>query len=217
MLIDVSMPIKPGSVFRLGTPPVEVAARSFYHESEGQYESVMLSLSAHTATHVDLVFRDKSIDLDRLIGTGKLIDATGLSASEIGLRDVEGQVELHSGDFVFFRTDWSKSVDTDPYYRHPELASDVVQWLISKEVNVVGIDALGLGRDRKHGEYDRLLLKNDIFVIENLTNLAAIPRSEFRVYCFPLNIQNIDAIPARVVVEVDDDTGTNSTYLEAMA
>jgi arylformamidase len=205
MLIDVSMPIKPGSVFRLGTPPVEVTARSFYHESEGEYESVMLSLSAHTATHVDLVFRDKSIDLERLIGTGKLIDATGLSAIEIGLRDVESQVELRSGDFVFFRTDWSKSVDTDAYYRHPELASDLVQWLISKEVNAVGIDALGLGRDRRHGEYDRLLMANDIFVIENLAHLSAIPEKVFRVYCFPLSIEDIDAIPARVMVEIGED------------
>ena len=205
MLIDVSMPIKQGAVFRLGTPPVGFALRTFHHESEGEYESVMLSLSAHTATHVDLVFREKRIELERMIGSGKLIDVTRVSGSEIQLSDVENQVEVHSGDFVFFRTDWSKSVDTDAYYRHPELASDLVQWLISKEVNAVGIDALGLGRDRKHGEYDRLLLKNDIFVIENLTNLAAIPRSEFRVYCFPLNIQDIDAIPARVVVEVDND------------
>ncbi len=202
MLIDVSMPIKPGSVFRLGTPPVEIAVRTFHHESEGEYESIMLSLSAHTATHVDLVFRDKGIDLERMIGAGKLIDATNVSGSEIGLRDVENQVEIHNGDFVFFRTDWSKFVDTDAYYRHPELASDLIQWLISKKVNAVGIDALGLGRDRKHGEYDRLLLKNDIFVIENLSNLSVIPQENFRVYCFPLNIEAVDAIPARVVVEV---------------
>jgi len=203
MLIDVSTPIKPGAVFRLGTPPVEIALRTFHHESEGDYESVMLSLSAHTATHVDLVFRDKGIDLEQMIGTGKLIDVSKVSGSEIQLRDVEDQVEVHSGDFVFFRTDWSKYAGTDDYYRHPELASEVVRWLISKEVNAVGIDALGLGRDRRHGEYDRLLLNNDIFVIENLTNLAAIPEKDFRVYCFPLSIEAIDAIPARVVVEVD--------------
>jgi arylformamidase len=203
MLIDVSMPIKGGSVFRLGTPPVEVATRTFHHESEGEYQSVMLSLSAHTATHVDLVYREKGIDLERMVGIGKLIDATRVSGSEIQLGDVENQVEVRRGDFVFFRTDWSGCVDTDDYYRHPELASDVVGWLISKKVNAVGIDALGLGRDRRHGEYDRLLLKNDIFVIENLTNLAAIPGQAFRVYCFPLNIQDIDAIPARVVVEAD--------------
>jgi arylformamidase len=205
MLIDVSLPIKPGAVFRRGTPPVEVALRKFHHESEGDYESVVLSLSAHTATHIDLVFRDRRIDLDRMIGIGKLIDVTSVSGREIYLGDVENQVEVHNADFVFFRTDWSQLVDTDEYYRHPQLGPDVVQWLISKEVNAVGIDALGLGRDRRHGEYDRLLMANDIFVIENLAHLSAIPEKVFRVYCFPLSIEDIDAIPARVMVEIGED------------
>ena len=76
MLIDVSMTIEPGSVFRLGTPAVEIASRRFYNESEGEYESTMISFSAHTATHVDLVFTEKRIDPRRMIGTGKLIDVT---------------------------------------------------------------------------------------------------------------------------------------------
>lgn len=203
MFIDVSMPIRKGSVFRLGTPPVEIVLRKFCHEYEGEYESVMLSFSAHTATHVDLVYAEKLIHPEQMIGPGKLIDATRVSGGEILLANVENQIEIQSGDFVFFRTNWDKFVDTEKYYQHPEIAQDIVQWLISKKVNAVGIDALGLGRGRRHGEYDRLLIKNDIFVIENLANLSAIHRKEFKVYCFPLKIERIDAVPARVVVEID--------------
>ena len=206
MLIDVSMTIERGSVFRLGTPAVEIASRRFYHESEGEYESTVLSFSTHTATHVDLVFTEKRIDPGRMIGTGKLIDVTQVSGSGIQLDDVRHQVEVESGDFVLFRTDWSKFAGTDTYYDHPELSLEVVQWLVSKSINAVGIDALGLGRDRRHGEYDRLLARNDIFVIENLANLSAIPKTEFTVYCFPLKIKGTDAIPARVVVEVEKNS-----------
>lgn len=212
MLIDVSMTIKQGSVFRLGTPAVEIASRRFYHESEGEYESTMISFSTHTATHVDLVFMEKRIDSGRMIGTGKLIDVTqdfelsrAVSGGGIRLDDVKHQVEIESGDFVFFRTDWSEFVGTMKYYDHPELSPEVVQWLVSKNINAVGIDALGLGRDRRHGEYDRLLARNNIFVIENLANLAAIPQKKFKTYCFPLKIENTDAIPARVVVEIDEN------------
>ena len=205
MLIDVSMPITAGSVFRLGTPPVEIALRKFYHDSEGEYESIVLSVAAHTATHVDLVFADNRIEPERMIGRGKLIVVTQSPGSEIQLDDIEHQVEIESGDFVFFRTDWSRFVGTEEYYNHPELSPEVVQWLVSKRINAVGIDALGLGRARRHGEYDRLLVKNNIFVIENLANLSAIPRREFKVYCFPLNIENVDAIPARVVVEIGEN------------
>ena len=205
MLIDVSMPITAGSVFRRGTPPVEIALRRFYHESAGEYESVILSLSAHTATHVDLVLAEKRIEPERMMGRGKLIVATQEPGSEIQLADIEHQVEIASGDFVFFRTDWSKFVGTEEYYNHPELSREVVQWLASKRINAVGMDALGMGRDRRHGEYDRLLIEKNIFVIENLANLSAIPRTEFKVYCFPLKIENVDAIPARVVVEIDEN------------
>lgn len=204
MLIDVSVPITTGSVYRLGTPPVEIATRRFYHESEGEYETVMLSLPAHTATHIDLVFPDNSIGLEQMIGPGKLIDATAVRENSIRLADVEDQVDLCEGDFVLFRTDWSRFVATDRYHRHPELTPEVVHWLISKEVNAVGIDALGLGLDRKHGEFDRLLIQNGIFVIENLANLSQIPGNRFKVYCFPLRIEGVDAIPARVLVEVDE-------------
>ncbi len=205
MLIDVSMPLETGSVFRLGTPAVEIASRRFYHESEGEYESTMISFSAHTATHVDLVFKERRIDPKRMIGPGKLIDITPVSGGAIRLDDVQHQVEIDSGDFVLFRTDWSEFVGTMKYYDHPELSLEVVQWLISKNVNAVGIDALGLGRDHKHGEYDRLLARNDIFVIENLAGLSAIPQKKFNTYCFPLKLENTDAIPARVVVEIDEN------------
>ena len=203
MIIDVSMPITNGSVFRLGTPPVQISSQRFYHEVEGEYESIMIHVSAHTATHVDLVFAGRQMDPERMIGNGKLIDVSQLPGSEILLADVEHQVDLERGDFVFFRTDWSRFAGTEHYRDHPELSLEVLEWLIAKEVNAVGIDALGLAQGRGHGEHDRLLARHDILVIENLANLSAIPQNHFKVYCFPLKIDNTDAIPARVVVEID--------------
>ena len=204
MLIDLSMTIEEGIVFRLGSPPAQIRVRRFYHEAEGEYETIVLSLPAHTATHVDLVFAERQLEPERMIGSGKLIDASHLPSKEIQLADVQNQVSVERGDFVFFRTDWSRFVGSDQYYDHPELAPDVVEWLIAEKVNAVGIDALGLAQGRGHGEYDRLLARHNIFVIENLTNLAAILQKEFKVYCLPLRIDNTDAIPARVLVDVED-------------
>ncbi len=201
MWIDVSLTIEPGAVFRAGTPPVEIAARRFDDPSVGSFETTMLSLPAHTATHIDLVYGDKRIGPERMVGTGKLVDVTSITGRQIGLADIEDQVVLQAGDFLFLRTDWSKFVGSDKYQHHPEMAAEVVHWLVSNKANMVGIDASGLGRGHLHGEYDRLLAHNDIFVIENLTNLSAIPSPEFRVYCFPLKLEGVDALPARVVVE----------------
>ena len=202
MLIDVSMPITPGSVFRLGSPPVEIVSRRFSNESEGEYETVVLTMPAHTATHIDLVFSERRVSPERMIGRGKLIDVTGVERGEFQLTDIENKAAIRSGDFVFFRTDWSSYWGTDRYRKHPELSLKAVQWLASMGVNAVGIDAQGLGQDPRHSEFDRLLAQSDVYVIENLTNLGLIPSDEFRVYCFPLSIDGIDAIPARVLIEI---------------
>jgi len=201
MLIDVSMPVTPGSVFRLGSPPVEIVTRKFSHGSEGEYETVILTMPAHTATHIDLVLGERRISPERMIGKGRLFDVTGVSCDQIQLNDIENKDAIHNGDFAFFRTDWSKYSGTDRYYKHPELSFEVVQWLASIGVSAVGIDALGLGRDRRHSEFDRFLAQSDVFVIENPVNLCQVPKNEFRVYCFPLRIEGIDAIPARVLVD----------------
>lgn len=201
MLIDVSMPITPGAVFRRGSPPVEIARRTFSNESEGEYETVVLTMPIHTATHIDLVFSERRIPPERLMGRGKLVDVTGVPGGLIQLHDVEDKAAIHQGDFVFFRTDWSRYAGTDRYFRHPELSLEVVQWLASTGVNAVGIDAQGLAQDLRHGEFDRFLARADVFVIENLVNLCQVPTKEFHVYCFPLSIEGIDAIPARVLVD----------------
>jgi kynurenine formamidase len=201
MLIDVSMPITPGSVFRLGSPPVEIVTRKFYHASEGEYETVVLTMPAHTATHIDLVLSERRIPPERMIGQGRLIDVTGVTTGQVQMDDIESKAAIQKGDFVLFRTDWSRYAGTDRYHSHPELSFEVVQWLASAGVNAVGIDARGLGQGRRHGEIDGFLARSDVFVIENLANLSRVPESEFRVYCFPLSIEGIDAIPARVLIE----------------
>lgn len=204
MLIDVSMPVLAGAVYRHGTPPVEIATRCFRDEAEAEYETVMLSLPAHTATHVDLVITGRRIALDRMIGPGKLFDVTGVSEGQVQMRDIEREDRVLPGDFVFFRTGWSRFSGTKAYFEHPELSLEVVQWLVSRGANAVGIDALGLGVGQRHGQYDRLMAEADVLVIENLANLDAVLMHDFTVYCFPLSLQDVDAIPARVVVEIGD-------------
>jgi kynurenine formamidase len=70
------------------------------------------------------------------------------------------------------------------------------------KVNMVGIDALGLGKGKNHGVFNRYLADKGIYIIENLINLNSINHEIFTVYCFPLNIDALGAVPSRVVVEV---------------
>ena len=139
-----------------------------------------------------------------MLGRGLLIDVTHVANGEIQIEDAEARGEIRRGDLVFSRIDWSSLAPWDRYREpHPKLAVEVIERLASCGVNAVGIDAPGLGQGRRHAERDRLLAENDVLVIENLANLASIPVEEFTVCCLPLKLEDVDAIPARVLAEVE--------------
>lgn len=56
--------------------------------------------------------------------------------------------------------------------------------------------------DHKPFPIHRILLRNDILIIENLTNLKELIGKKFKVYAFPINLQ-IEASPVRVVAEIN--------------
>jgi kynurenine formamidase len=204
MLIDVSLEIRDGMIFRPGSPPVKISSENYFHEDEGgYYETVTVFMPLHMGTHIDVVDKANCIEPNRFIGKGKLFDLTAIIDREICLEDVKGQVEIEKGDFVFFRTGWDRYIDSEKYKRHPEISPEILKWLVEKEINMVGIDALGLGRGKNHGACDRYLVGHKIYVIENLVNLDRIKEPVFKVYCFPLKISETDAIPARVLVEIN--------------
>lgn len=204
MLIDVSLEIRDGMIFRFGSPPVKISSENYFHEDEGgYYETVTVFMPLHMGTHIDVVDKANCIEPNRFIGKGKLFDLTAIIDREICLEDIKNRVEIEKGDFVFFRTGWDHYIDSEKYKLHPEISPEILEWLVEKEINMVGIDALGLGRGKNHGVCDRYLAGHKIYVIENLVNLDLIGEPVFKVYCFPLKISETDAIPARVLVEIN--------------
>lgn len=201
MLIDISTPIQSGAVFRIGAPAVNLESRICVDENGAAYETTLIAMPAHTGTHIDLVSKERSVELHRMIGRAWVLDVTRAKGGKITRQDC-GAVRVQPNESVLFRTDWSQYLDTARYYDHPELAPDVVDWLIDCCVNIVGIDALEFGQGAAPGDYARKLARHDIYMLKNLTNLAAIPATTCTLYCFPLPIDQIEAIPARVIVEV---------------
>ena len=202
MLIDVSLKLKEGMIFRKGSPGFSITQIKCFHEEEGQYDTSIITTPSHIGTHIDIIDKDNKIDLDRFIGRGILIDISNFKESPITLEHIKNKGSIKEDDFVFFRSDWSKYLGDEKYFDHPEISFEVIEWLTKKKINMVGIDALGLGKRKNHGAYDRYLAGNGIYIIENLINLDFIINETFKVYCFPLSIDNLEAIPARVLVEI---------------
>jgi kynurenine formamidase len=111
----------------------------------------------------------------------------------------------------------------DQYYGQPDymahgtgVTADATRWLYDRGVRVMGIDAWGWDRPL-HLQAADALEKNapGIFweahqadlaysQIERLVNLDQLPRTGFKVACFPLKIERGSGAPARVVGIVED-------------
>lgn len=72
--------------------------------------------------------------------------------------------------------------------------------LVDCGVRLVGVDTPSV--DREPFAAHLALLGSDVVIVENLTNLEAIPRDEFELIATPLAVVGRDGSPVRAVAGV---------------
>lgn len=202
MIIDITQTTKIGRVYRVGSEPLKVEEVKRYSRSGSEYTTTSFSCDVHNmGTHIDVMGKDVLIENERLIASGIKFDVSHIVDRPIQLDDLDLS-RVKEGVYVFFQTNWDEYFeDEEKYNNHPEIAMEVIEYLVSKKVNMIGIDTLGLGRSRNHGLIDDYLGEHKTYAIENLANLKHIPEEDFKVYCLPIKIEGLDALPARLLVE----------------
>ncbi len=154
----------------------------------------------HMGTHLDKT-PTAIIPVNRFISTGKLVDVSHIREKKIEPADFPESVSIEKDDFVIIKTNWLQEHYPDKTYfgLYPELSQASIDYLISKNINMIGIDTPGLTRSDTHSDVDRYLLKHDIFVVENLNNVPLLTKTEFIIYCFPMNLQQVTGLPVRII------------------
>ncbi|GAA0077016.1 hypothetical protein UT300005_13940 [Clostridium sp. CTA-5] len=202
MIIDITQTTRIGRVYRAGSEPLKVQKVTRFSKGGSEYTTTSFSCDVHNmGTHIDVMGADVSIENERLISEGIKFDVSHIVDRPIKLSDLDID-RIKEGVYVFFQTGWDKYFeDEEKYNNHPEVSIEVIEYLVDKKVNMIGIDTLGLGVGRNHGIVDVYLGKNKTYAIENLANLDSIPEENFKVYCLPMKIEGLDAFPARILVE----------------
>jgi len=152
-------------------------------------------------THIDIFYQGKVINPNRFISRGVLFDVSAVANRSIGVADLDPAIVIREHDFVVFRTGWDQFAGSEQYADHPELARDLLDYLIEKKAGIIGIDSPGLARGDQHNEIDQYMVDHDIFIIEHLVGLDRIGSLPFRAYCFPLNITGYNWQPIRVIID----------------
>jgi kynurenine formamidase len=180
------------------------------------YNLELLFLSTHTGTHIDAPFhfvkngkKIHEIKPERLVNEAILIRIGKNSKRSISKTDIQnfeqknGRIE--NGSTVIFHTGWQKNLNKEFYFtKNPGLSVSAAKYLVSKKINMVGIDSpsIDLGTDSKFSVH-HILAKNNILIVENLANLNKIKSNNFHLITSPLKLKNATGSPIRAFGFVD--------------
>lgn len=170
------------------------------------YTAFSLSTGMHAGTHIDcpmhLLEDSRTIaeyPMERFIGRGYLLDVRGLK--KIAYQDKYDE-EIQRGDIVLILTGSDKYYGSDDYYnKHPEITEELAAFFVSRSIKLVGMDMPS--PDYPPFAIHKLLLSQDILIIENLTNLELLLDVQaFEVFALPLKL-HAEASVARVVARYE--------------
>ncbi|WP_353094688.1 cyclase family protein [Tissierella praeacuta] len=180
--------------------------KEFFNELLEKSFKAKRDIIGHIGTHFDVM--DKKFSLENTIRNGRLFDIRNIRDKEIDTTDIDLN-KIKENDFVIFYTGYleEESYGTERYFTdYPVLSKSLINKLISKKVSLIGIDTASIVRPNVHIETDQHCADNGIFVIENLNNLGLllgnVQDKGFKVYTFPISIENISGLPCRVIAEI---------------
>ena len=133
----------------------------------------------------------------KFFGHGVVLDARGKSSAEEKLLS---SAEVVKGDIVLVCFGWSSEFGQDEYYEnYPEITEALAKHLFDIGISVIGMDTPS--PDRAPYSVHKILFKQDILIIENLTNLEQLIGKKFEVVALPAKLQT-EAAPCRVVAKL---------------
>jgi arylformamidase len=180
-----------------------------FNIKEHGFAETKINMLTHHGTHIDapahMRLNGKTLDqfhADKFYGSAFCINCKNIQNGIIDLKFLETYEEqIKSNDFLLLNTGWSEKWGTEAYYSNfPVLSVQACEWLSNFSLKGIGIDNISLDTvDSKNFENHFIVFEKEMIIIENLTNLNQLEKTEFILSCFPLKIENADGSPVRAV------------------
>ncbi len=192
-----NMPVYPGD-----PSPELIKTEDLYKEG---YMGYQIKTGMHVGTHIDAPFhmledgkRLSEITVNKYFGRGYLIDARGKSIIDI---EVLNGLSIERDSIILIMTGFSGKYGQPEYYEnYPEISEKLATRLVELGMKIVGLDSPS--PDRPPFNIHKLLLKQEILIIENLMNLEGLLNvSSFEIFALPMKLY-AEAAPVRVVAKI---------------
>lgn len=200
-LIDLTMPLNEETPVYPGSPTAEFT-RVAYCENDGHNEH-RICANTHFGTHIDAPWhmladgkRLTDFPIERFVGRAVLFDVEGQKQIDVELEGVD------ENDIVILMTNHTKRAGTPAFFEeNPVISRALAEKLVAKRVGMVGIDSFS--PDNPPFDIHKLLLSNEVLIVENLVNLDRIGRRKFNILILPVKYDKIDGAPCRAVAQLD--------------
>lgn len=167
-----------------------------------------IDMVANTGTYLDTPFHRfadgfdlADLPLDAVAGLpGTCVRVDDQEIVPEHLSGVEGK-----GRAVLFHTGWDEHWDTDRYGKpdHPFLGEAAVDWLVTSDVSLVGIDSVNIDDTRGNTRPAHTkLLGAGIPIVEHLTGLDRLMGVPFRFFAVPAQVRGLGTFPVRAFAEI---------------
>ncbi len=216
-LIDLSHTIENGLITYKGLPAPVICdflsrkkSREFYEEGT-EFQIGKIEMVANTGTYIDCPFHryengkdlsetnlEKFVELDSVVVKFDY-KKNGLAIDKKYFENIEVE-----GKAVLVNTDWSKHWRSDLYFEnHPFITEDAANYLKDNHVKLVGIDSHNIDDTRTNRRpVHSILLKNEILIVEHLTNLNQLPLNGFKFYAVPPKFKGVGTFPVRAYAKI---------------
>ena len=213
-ILDLTLPISDKIPAFPGSPKPNFI--QWENLKDDGYNLELLFLSSHTGTHLDAPYhflenglKIHEINPKRLIREAILIRSRKKANQAITKNDIQkfekkyGKIPNNST--VVFWTGWQKTLHNDSYFNeNPGLSEAAAKYLVSKKTNLVGIDSPSIDfKGSQRFSVHRIFSKNNILIVENLSNLEKIQSSKFYFVVLPLKLKGATGSPVRAIAFVD--------------
>ena len=214
-LIDLSHTITHGLITYKGLPAPIIcdyltreASRKLYAPGT-EFQIGKIEMVANTGTYLDSPFhryadgKDLSeLELQKLANLPAIkISAPAKDSKNSQAIDISyfPRAEDLAGKAVLVETGWSRHWNTPQYFEgHPFLTEDAAKFLSDSGAALVGIDSHNIDdvNDLRRPVHT-ILLKQEIPIVEHMTNLAAVPTTNFRFFAVPVKVKGFGTFPVR--------------------
>ncbi len=180
------------------------------YDGKASFEITEIEFQTSVGTYLDSPYhrfpdgRDISdIRIEEVVLPGVVVDARGRDRCESVGIEVIPQNMLLERCAVLFNFGWDCHWGTDMYREYPFISKEVITFLIDKGAGLVGVDTQNVDDSRDVSRpAHTLFLKNDILIVENLTNLDSLYNRNFRFFAVPIKGKKVAVMPVRAFAEI---------------